>query len=176
TLPTPDELRRMSGREPGVISPTSQMRAVRELEPPSTEEGLATVEHVRFERVPPPGRTHAAVFVAARVLEAPGWKRALADVAPNAPHLVFDWIPEGDPGALDELTASVAHVVAGPAESMVCPHPSGPPRCWCRPPLPGLPLAFARSYTVDPSTSVVVGAGPAHRTLARALGARYVAH
>ena len=40
-------------------------------------------------------------------------------------------------------------------------------------PLPGLPLAFARAHGVDPSSSIVVGTGPAHRTLATALGSRY---
>jgi hypothetical protein len=35
-------------------------------------------------------------------------------------------------------------------------------------------LAFAHARKLDPSRSVVIGAGPAHRTLATALGARYV--
>ena len=39
----------------------------------------------------------------------------------------------------------------------------------------GLVLAFARGRGIDPARSVVVGTGPAHRTLANALGARYVA-
>jgi D-glycero-D-manno-heptose 1,7-bisphosphate phosphatase len=60
-------------------------------------------------------------------------------------------------------------------ESALCPHPAGPPSCWCRPPLPGLPLAFAREHDVDPARSILIGAGPAHRTLATTLGARYVA-
>ena len=56
----------------------------------------------------------------------------------------------------------------------VCPHGGGPPVCWCRPPLPGLPLAFARAHAVDPARSILVGTSPAHRTLAAALGARLV--
>jgi histidinol phosphatase-like enzyme len=59
-------------------------------------------------------------------------------------------------------------------EAAVCPHPGGPPTCWCRPPLPGLLLAFARRHGVDPASSLVVGASAAHRTLANALAARYV--
>jgi len=35
-------------------------------------------------------------------------------------------------------------------------------------------LEFARRHSVDPARSVVVGTSPAHRTLANALGARYV--
>ena len=54
-------------------------------------------------------------------------------------------------------------------------HGGGPPTCWCRPPLPGLPLAFARSHGIDPARSILVGTSPAHRTLATTLGARYLA-
>jgi histidinol phosphatase-like enzyme len=78
---------------------------------------------------------------------------------------------------VDELTVCVARLVpevSGPVESALCPHGAGPPSCWCRPPLPGLPLAFARAHQVDPARSILIGAGPAHRTLATALGARYV--
>ena len=48
SLPTPEELRGLARREPGVLAPTSQMRALRELEPPSTDEGFAGVEQVPF--------------------------------------------------------------------------------------------------------------------------------
>jgi hypothetical protein len=40
--------------------------------------------------------------------------------------------------------------------------------------LPGLVLAFAREHGVDPARSVLAGTGPAHRSLAAALGARYL--
>jgi D-glycero-D-manno-heptose 1,7-bisphosphate phosphatase len=60
-------------------------------------------------------------------------------------------------------------------ESALCPHAAGPPRCWCRPPLPGLLLAFARAHGVDPSRSTLLGASAAHRTLATTLGAVYEA-
>jgi aryl-alcohol dehydrogenase-like predicted oxidoreductase len=158
-LPTPDELRTISRREPGLLAPTSQMRAVRELEPPADDEGFAAIERVPFVREPRPERTRAGVFVAASALPAHG--------DPAAPHLVFDWRPGGE-----ELTAGVD--VAGPAESAVCSHPAGPPVCWCRPPLPGLVLAFARRHGVDPARSTLVGTSTAHRQLAAALGATYV--
>jgi hypothetical protein len=150
------------------------MRALRELEPPSTDEGLAGVEQVHFTRTPPSRRVRAGVFVAAAALRQPGWQHALAQADRDAPHLVFDWRPDD---TVDALTADVARVsaeVSGPVESALCPHPAGPPSCWCRPPLPGLPLAFARARGVDPARSILVGAGPAHRTLATTLGARYV--
>jgi aryl-alcohol dehydrogenase-like predicted oxidoreductase/predicted kinase len=172
-LPSPDELRQLARGEQGVLTPTSQMRAARELEPPSTDEGLATVERVEFVReAGAPAR--AGVLVAARVLEQPGWEQALAQAAPEAPHLVFDWSEGGTVDALAGALAQVATVVAGPVAADVCPHPGGPPTCWCRPPLPGLPLVFARSHGVDLARSTVIGHAAAHRTLATALGARYV--
>jgi hypothetical protein len=136
------------------LLPTSQMRTVRELEPPSVGEGFAAVERVAFERAPGSGR--AGVFVAVSALG--GWHPD----DPGAPVLVFDWRPDG--GAAQ----------GGSYETAVCTHGAGPPVCWCRPPLPGLILEFARRHDVDPARSTLVGTSAAHRTLARTLGAEYV--
>jgi aryl-alcohol dehydrogenase-like predicted oxidoreductase len=174
SLPTPEELRVLARREPGVHAPTSQMRALRELEPPSADEGLAAVEQVPFERTPTSRRARVGVFVAAAALTHPGWEDALEQANRRAPHLVFDWSPDGTPDALASVVARLSPHVSGPVESALCPHAAGPPQCWCRPPLPGLPLVFARAHRVDPSRSMLVGAGPAHRTLATTLGARYI--
>jgi diketogulonate reductase-like aldo/keto reductase/predicted kinase len=174
-LPTPEELRGLARREPGMLLPTPQMRAVRELEPPSTDEGLAGVEQVPFVRKPPSQRARAGVFVAAAALSHPGWTRTLEQTDARAPHLVYDWSPEGTQDALATSVARLSAAVTGPVESALCPHAAGPPSCWCRPPIPGLPLAFARVHGVDLSSSILVGTGPAHRTLATTLGARYVA-
>ena len=174
TLPAPDELRRLARREPGVLAPTSQMRALRELEPPSADEGFASVEVMPFVRAEPAGRARKGVFVAAAALRDPGWERALDGGDRDAPHLVFDWSPDGTLAALGPRVARLTAAVSGPVQSALCPHAAGPPSCWCRPPLPGLPLAFAREHDLDPSRSILVGAAPAHRTLAAALGARYI--
>jgi aryl-alcohol dehydrogenase-like predicted oxidoreductase/predicted kinase len=174
SLPDPEELRARARREPGVHAPTSQMRTQRELEPPSADEGFAEVEHVPFARRPPAEAGRVGVFVAAAALSRPGWEQALAQGDRGAPHLVFDWSPDGNVDALADVAARLAAAVSGPVESALCPHGAGPPSCWCRPPLPGMPLAFARAHGVDPSRSILVGTGPAHRTLATTLGARYV--
>ena len=174
SLPTPEELRVLARKEQGALAPTSQMRALRELEPPSAEEGFAAVEHVTFAREPWPDRTRGGVFVAAAALGQPGWQEAVAESDPAAPHLVFDWKPGGAAEDLAPLRAALAAEVSWPVASAVCPHPGGPPTCWCRPPLPGLPLAFAREHSLDPARSTVVGTSAAHRTLATTLAARYV--
>ncbi len=167
-VPTPEELSALARHEPGVLPPTRQMRALRELEPPGEDEGFASVERVPYVRERREGRS--GVFAAAA---------AVADLAsaaadPASPHLVFDWNPAGSVADLAAAASTVAGLVSGPVETALCSHPGGPPICWCRPPLPGIPLAFARRHGIDPARSILVGASAAHRTLANALGARYV--
>ena len=76
--------------------------------------------------------------------------------ASDLPTLVFGWKGSAVEGA--EL----------------CTHGDGPPVCWCRPPLPGLLLAFAHAHRLDPAQCELHGTSPAHRALARAVGARFV--
>jgi aryl-alcohol dehydrogenase-like predicted oxidoreductase len=167
-LPGPADLRELAKREQGVLAPTSQMRAARELEPPSLDEGFVEVERVEFTRARH-GGTREGVFVAASAVRENGWIGA-----GDAPHLVFDWLPGGSVDALAAEIEQVAAQVTGTVEAAVCPHPVGPPTCWCRPPLPGLVLAFARAHEVDWSRSTLVGTSPAHRTLATTLRARFI--
>jgi aryl-alcohol dehydrogenase-like predicted oxidoreductase len=174
TLPAPAELRRLSRNVPGILTPTSQMRALRELEEPSPDEGFAKVEVVRFARAPSSGEKPIGVLVAAAALKTDGWEAALEAEHRAAAHLVFDWRPDGVPDLLDPYVQQLARAVAGPVSAALCPHGGGPPACWCRPPLPGLALAFARTHGLDLARSVVVGCRPTDRTLATALGARYV--
>jgi aryl-alcohol dehydrogenase-like predicted oxidoreductase/predicted kinase len=185
-LPTPEEMRQLARTTEGVMAPTSQMRALRALEPPALDEGFAAVEEVAFTRAaggdPESGDRGAGeegsggtgVLVAAPALAHRGWEAALATAAPAAPHLLFDWRPEATADVLDAPLARLRDVIPGPVSGALCPHGGGPPRCWCRPPLPGLALAFAAVHRLQPSRCIVVGSGPAHRTLANALGARHI--
>jgi diketogulonate reductase-like aldo/keto reductase/predicted kinase len=164
-LPSPDELKTASRKEPGVLTPTQQMRAFRELEPPGDDEGFASVDRVPFARERHEGRPGA--FVAAAAVE-----RLREDVIdPDLPHLVFDWRPDGLTAELETLAAQLPATLV---ETAACTHGGGPPTCWCRPPLPGLPLEFARRHGVDPAISVLAGTSAAHRTLASALGSDYI--
>jgi aryl-alcohol dehydrogenase-like predicted oxidoreductase len=173
SLPSPEELAKYAKGEPGLLAPASQMRAYRELEPPSDDEGFTEIEHVAFTRAPS-RQALSGVFVAAAALRQPDWHHAMTDVDPSAPYLVFDWSADGSiPDDLDACIARLGTRVSGSIESAVCTHGGGPPRCWCRPPLPGLPLAFARAHGIDTAKSTVIGTAPAHATLARALGATY---
>jgi hypothetical protein len=150
------------------------MRTLRELEPPAPDEGFAAVDEVPFQRADADADHGAGVLVAGPALDHAGWEAAVAAGDPAAPHLLFDWRPDGTRGDLDGAAARLRDVVSGEVSQAVCPHGGGPPRCWCRPPLPGLALAFAAAHGLDPARLVVVGSGPAHRTLANALGARHI--
>jgi hypothetical protein len=172
SLPPPEELRQLARREPGLHAPTTQMRTQRELEAPSEDEGFASVERVSFQRARGSGRE--AVLVAAAALKNPAWNYRFDTAARTAPHLVFDWLPDGTAEALAVEVARLSSDVSGPIDSAVCAHPGGAPTCWCRPPLPGIPLAFARAHGVDLTRSMVVGTSAAHRTLASTLGATYI--
>jgi aryl-alcohol dehydrogenase-like predicted oxidoreductase/predicted kinase len=172
-LPTPDQIKAAARQEPWLMLPTSQMRALRELEPPSMDEGFAAVERLQFVRSARSGQ-QPGVFVGAAAAARAGLEAALHLADPSAPHLLFDWMPEGDTSHLAVSAGRIADLVSGRVEVAVCPHPGGPPTCWCRPPLPGLPLAFARAHRVDLTRSALVGCSPTHRTLAATLGVRYL--
>jgi aryl-alcohol dehydrogenase-like predicted oxidoreductase/predicted kinase len=170
-LPEPDDLRAAARREPGLLAPTAQMRAFRDIEPPSADEGFVAVELVPFTREPASVEQRAGVFIAAAALARPGWSDAITER--NAPCLVYEWSPGGAKDDVATAARRLSTLVSGVVEVAVCAHGGGPPVCWCRPPLPGLPLLFARRHGIDPAGSLLIGTGPAHRTLANALGARY---
>jgi histidinol phosphatase-like enzyme len=87
--------------------------------------------------------------------------------------LLIDWRPGASPGDLDDAAGRLAASSGRVVEASLCPHGAGPPVCWCRPPLPGLPLAFAHTHRIDPVRLTVIGVSAAHRTLARVLGAGF---
>jgi len=145
----PEELR--AGRDNTALSPLAPLRLWRTLEVPGEEEGFAALElrpFVRRATSGAPGR-YAALEL------------GLADAVP------FAWLPEAGP---QEVAAARAR------GALICPHPGGPPACWCRPPLPGLLLAHAAAHGVDLARSEVHGRSEALQVLAQVLGARWVAH
>ena len=175
SLPSPEQLRELARREPGVLAPTSQMRAAPRARAAVGRRGLRRASSTCPSRGAVPRRGRLGVFVAAAALAQPGWEVALRARRSEraAPGLRLEPRRRCRRRSTTRSPASPP-VVSGPVESALCPHGAGPPSCWCRPPLPGLPLAFARAHGIDVSRSVLVGVGPAHRTLATTLGARYV--
>lgn len=173
-LLAPEELRR--GRYPTAIGPTVLFRALRELEAPTLDEGWTALEVLPFARRAAGGRAGRLVLIDALLDDEGGLRGDAEEVLRPAgvaqePCLVFGWRPDGGPAAAAPIEGLIA---AGASEVALCEHPAGPPVCWCRPPLPGLVLAFAARHRLDPAASVLVGEGAAVRTLAATLGARLV--
>ncbi|MFN2581152.1 MAG: hypothetical protein ABR498_00210, partial [Candidatus Dormibacteria bacterium] len=174
SLPGPSRLRDAARREPGLLTPTQQMRAVREFEAPAADEGFTEVVRVPFERASSAHGDGAGAFVATDVLETARWREAVAPIDGQQAALVFAWRPDGNAAAVAAAAERLMTRVPGIVERAVCLHGGGPPLCWCRPPLPGLLLAFTRRHALDPTRCVLIGVSAAHRTLAATLGARFV--
>jgi aryl-alcohol dehydrogenase-like predicted oxidoreductase len=154
----PEQMAR--ARDPSSLAPGAIFRQARDLEPPVLDEGFSTLNVVPFVRGRRPDHRHAAEFLALELAER--GVRPGGDLA-----LVFGWRPGITSGEVERMQDALGIPVR------CCPHPAGPPRCWCRPPLPGLLIEFALRHQVDLARSVVLGTKPVHATLARVLGAEY---
>jgi hypothetical protein len=97
----------------------------------------------------------------------------LRDEAGAEEVLVFAWA-EGQPESAvrERVEASAARPALGDHEVAHCPHPGGPPLCWCRPPLPGLLVPWLRRRNIDAGRSILIGTHATHDKMAEALGLR----
>ena len=150
-------------------------------------EGFARVDEVAFVRRPPEDRDAAAILFWCdgvlrapapaspdRVTVLPGRRETLERCLREGwTLLALSWHPEVSAGrhTADEVEAVFARtqeLLGVPIGHAYCPHPDGPPVCWCRKPLPGLGLALMRSHGADPARSLYVGRDASDRTFARA--------
>ncbi|MEO1172185.1 MAG: hypothetical protein AAFX94_09045 [Myxococcota bacterium] len=82
------------------------------------------------------------------------------------------WRPPGT-GSRSDVQAAIRALPARlgiPFEVVMCPHPPGPPRCWCRRPLPGLGLLLEHRHQLDLRRSFLLGSGAANAGFASRLG------
>ena len=92
--------------------------------------------------------------------------------------LGLSWQPEIAAGvrSVDDVNAVFARLserLGLALEVEYCPHGAGPPRCWCRKPLPGLGVLLIHRYQLDPARCIYVGAGSQDPGFARRLGFTY---
>ena len=172
-LPTPEEIRERGRSDPRFLLPDAQFRYERTLEPPSADEGFVTVEEHSFVREADSASTRALVLDAddPRLPSAGDvLRRYLADG-----WLIFAhaWRPGASPGEVDASLAPLRATFGEEIEVRYCVHEAGPPVCWCRKPIPGSLLDFARRRNVSLSQSLVVGTSSADRTMAERVGARF---
>lgn len=166
-LPQPDEIRERGRTDSRFFGPDAQFRWMRQAELPSADEGFTRIEDRPFVRRPAAGRAARGLFIEVDGLADPGVRDALrARRAGGWRILALDWRPDGD--------GAQARAAGDDVEVLVCPHPAGPPICWCRRPLPGLVLDAARRHGLAPDRSLVVSRAAADRTMAERLGMAFV--
>lgn len=174
------ELARRAKKDAGLFAPATLSRMERQLERPAHDEGFSSIEQVPFSRAhaAAPGASGVAIPIelvvedrAGDLVRRGGAEAALGRVPPSAPVLLYGW-RHGADDVWRAKAAALASAIAGGrlVEIGICAHAPGPPVCWCRPPLPGLWLEFARRHGIDPRVSLFVTTTPAQRAMARTLG------
>jgi aryl-alcohol dehydrogenase-like predicted oxidoreductase/predicted kinase len=176
-LPDETELAALRQRDVNAFPPTVLFRYQRELEPPDTSEGFSAIERVSFARRVPADHVNAATIV---------WCDDPASLVSLAPVLcadrdrgrklfVLSWQPAIGEGKrsvaeAEEMFEAAAARIGLAIEFACCPHGAGPPRCWCRKPLPGLGVELIHRHHLDPSQCLYIGDGPQDPGFARKLG------
>ncbi len=197
-LLTPEEIAKTARKDPQIFAPNVLFRSDRLLEPPAVDEGFETVDEIDFIREENQKRRRRAL-----ILEYEGGVRRSRKGAPTPvepddvelmpkirrrveSYLKEDWLVLGtswQPGLARnqisretvESCLSRTHKLLGREVEVVhCPHPPGPPICWCRKPLPGLGVLLIERHQLDPARCLHVGKGASDRTFASRLGFRYL--
>lgn len=196
-LPSPEEIRARSKQDPRYFGPDAQFRYDRQLESPALDEGFASIEERTFTRRSDPRLKEKAVVLefdgvlctsasgAPAVLD-PDDLRVPADRRATLRRYVNDgwrlltiaWRPQLSRGGTSEDAAQACfararNLLGLDIDGAYCPHPAGPPICWCRKPLPGLLLDFEFRCRVALEHSLLIGRAPADRTLAERLSMKY---
>jgi hypothetical protein len=184
-LPDEAELAVFRKTDVNAFPPTVLFRYQRELEPPDESEGFSRIDRVTFERRPNPDHVNGAVI--AWIDDPARLDAVIPRLDVVVPHpkagatsrlLVFSWQPSIADGARSraDVEAAFAAAIARtglPIEFDCCPHGAGPPRCWCRKPLPGLGVAAIHRHRLDPGRCLYIGDGSLDPGFARKLGFQF---
>ena len=182
-LPGDTELAALQKNDVNAFPPTVLFRYQRELEPPDPSEGFSAIELVPFARQVSPDHVNVATVVwcddPERLVSLAPVLRAHRDSGRTL--FVLSWQPaigDGKRSVADvEAAFEAAKTQTGVAfEFAYCPHGAGPPRCWCRKPLPGLGVVLIHRHRLDPSQCVYIGDGPQDPGFARKLGFIFRTH
>ena len=196
-LPGDEELAALRKQDVSAFPPTVLFRYQRELEPPDLAEGFSRIDVVPFERALGREYTNGAVIVWCDdvLMRSRAGERTPASpddveiIEENAAALRayqaegrrllgMSWQPEIAAGTRSPAEAAAVFArmnqLAGlTIEVEHCPHAAGPPRCWCRKPLPGLGVVFVQRHRLDPARCVYLGSGAQDPGFARKLGFIY---
>ncbi|MGH7717582.1 MAG: aldo/keto reductase [Gemmatimonadaceae bacterium] len=192
SLPMPDEIRERTKNDPRYLLPDAQFRYERTLEPPALDEGFVSIDVRAFVHEPDRAEGRALILDfddlvggTAKALRPqdvtiePARRDALGRHASDGWLLfVHAWRPQVERGettleAVSACFATMRELLGAELDFACCPHDAGPPVCWCRKPIPGSVLEFARRRGVAFARSIVVGGSAADRTMAERIGARF---
>jgi hypothetical protein len=175
-LPTPEEIRRLSKQDTRYLLPDAQFRYERSFEPPTLEEGFASVDAHAFVREPEPNDGRSLILDFDAVAESVRAPETLARYRGEG-WLIFvhAWRPRATTPEVEATFARMRELLGEDVDVACCPHDAGPPVCWCRKPIPGSVLEFAVRRRVALERSIVVGTSVADRTMAERIGARFEA-
>jgi aryl-alcohol dehydrogenase-like predicted oxidoreductase/predicted kinase len=180
-LPDESELAVLRKTDVAAFPPTVLFRYQRELEPPEASEGFSRIDVMPFDRHRDPAHVNRAVIV---------WCDDAAGLESHAPALrtyqeegwqlcALSWQPSIAAGK--NTHAEVRTMFAAAIERAglsidldICPHGAGPPRCWCRKPLPGLGVQLIHRHQLNPERCLFVGSGSQDAGFARKLGFTHV--
>ena len=155
----PEEMKQAVKRDISAFGPTVQFRHQRELEPPDSAEGFSRIDVVSFARTSDQTMTNKALILwcddtlaqrgpALRRYSKEGWLL-----------LGLAWRPEieANTATREQVDAEFARMqeqLGVSIEILYCPHAAGPPKCWCRKPLPGLGVVLIQRHRLDPSRCI----------------------
>jgi aryl-alcohol dehydrogenase-like predicted oxidoreductase/predicted kinase len=176
-LPSDEDLVQLRRADVAAFLPGAQFKYRRELEPPDASEGFSRVDVVPFVRRHDSDFANRAVIVSCDdVADLEPLAARLRDCRDAGYRLLgVSWRPAIAEGreSEDAVKAMFARECARlglDVDVECCPHPAGPPRCWCRKPLPGLGVLFVNRYRLDPAKCLYVGTGAHDAGFARRLG------
>jgi aryl-alcohol dehydrogenase-like predicted oxidoreductase/histidinol phosphatase-like enzyme len=186
-LPMPDELRKLGRSDHRYFGPDAQFRYERQVEAPVLEEGFIGIEDGEFVRKAATGFSGKAMVIEYDGVLCdehgglPGDIRDLVEGyrTPEFKVLAIAWRPQISEGQTTEAAVlegfeRTKELLGMDIEFAFCPHPAGPPVCWCRKPLPGLILQFAFRHHLALDQCVFIGRSTSDRTLASRLGMIYL--
>ncbi|MEM6926617.1 MAG: aldo/keto reductase [Myxococcota bacterium] len=166
-LPEPEEIDTLNASDPAILPPRALLGYRGRFELPNADEGLASIERVPFVRRAGSGAPGVLLDPAGLAAFAPALSRAQGA---GFVLLVIGWAEGVDAATRARELEAEASAYGLTVHAAVCPHPGGPPTCWCRKPWLGLPIRLAHDHGVCLDRSVVVVGSRADRTLADKLG------
>ena len=153
------------------ILPTAQFRFQREFEPPDAAEGFDKIDRVPFVRRFSADHANRAVIVWCDDVDAEIAQKLRRYRDDGYPIYGMSW----QPGIGDRVPdfSKLYERLGFEIAVEYCPHGAGPPRCWCRKPLPGLGVVLIDRHRLDPKQCMYVGRAAVDPGFARKLGFIY---